>query len=167
MRLFFCMRGVRGNTVEYVALEKTPWFSECDALVRSLGYALVELNVFKRSGKWQVRVVIAGPDAVGIDDCASVHRALQARLEVLLDSRDMYMEVTSPGVERVLKHAGEFKVFSGRAVRLWHVPQAAWVEGVVVSSDEKAVVLACGGENKEYSYSEIAKARLSEFSGTK
>ncbi len=151
--------------MDYIALEKTPWFEDCDKLARSLGYAIVELKVFKRAGKWQVRAVITGSDVVGIDDCASVHRVLQARLEVLLGSQDMYMEVTSPGIERVLKNAGEFKVFTGRKVRIWYIPVSDWIEGVIVSSDEKSVILDTGGENKKYLYSEISKAKLSENSG--
>ncbi len=149
--------------MEYVDLQKLPFFEECGKIVRALGFSLVELNISRRAGAVQVSAVIAGKGDIGIDECASVHQVLQARLEVLLGSGDLQMQVSSPGIGRVLKNAGEFSLFEGRAVRIWHIPEARWVEGRIVSSGCNAVILSGKDGQKEYPYSEISKAKLSDL----
>ncbi len=146
--------------MEYVDFGEIPYFAECEHIVRALGFSLVELKVLRRSSSVQASAVIAGQGDVGIDDCASVHRVLQARLEALLGTGDLQMQVSSPGIGRVLKNAAEFSRFEGRNVRVWSIPLGAWVEGRVASSSREAVVLLEKEEEKEYPYSEISKAKL-------
>ena len=125
-----------------------------------MGFSLVELNIMRRAGGAQVAAVIAGQGDVGIEDCAAVHQVLEARLEALLGTQDLQMQVSSPGITRTLKHAGEFSCFEGRDARVWHIPQGAWVEGRIVSATDKAVILDAKGEQKELPFSEISKAKL-------
>jgi len=165
-RLFFyiwgaCFRPHRSSrVVEYSAPESIPYMKDCDPLVRGLGYSLVELVVFKRQSTWHVRVVIAGQSGVGIQDCTKVHRALLPRLEAVLQSQDMYVEVTSPGLERVLKNASEFSVFTGRGIKIWNTDISDWIQGVVLSADTRSVRLDTGGSEIEVPFDKINKAKL-------
>ena len=153
--------------MEYVDLASLPCFEECDRIVRAMGFSLVELNILRRGGGIQVAAVIAGKGDVGIEECAAVHRVLQARLEALLGQGGFQMQVSSPGIGRVLKNAAEFAIFEGRSARVWHAPQGSWVEGQILSSDREAVVLLGKDGMRKYPYSEISKARLSDFAGKK
>jgi ribosome maturation factor RimP len=61
--------------VDFIKPSTLAHYNECEPLVTGLGYALVELNVFKRQGNWQVKAVITGKNGIGVNDCAKVHRA--------------------------------------------------------------------------------------------
>ncbi len=135
-------------------------YGECEPLITGLGYSLVELNVFRRKGSWQVKAVITGSSGVGVDDCAKVHRALVTRLEAVLDSQDVYVEVASPGLDRIIKNAAEFALFTGVSVRLWNTDITDWIQGTVVSSDKTQVLIDTGTEQLSVPYSKIAKAKL-------
>jgi ribosome maturation factor RimP len=127
--------------VEYISLEKTPYYTECRPLVEGLGYSLLEIQVIKQAGQLQVKAVITGPEHIGIADCSKVHRALLTRLEALLQSQDIYMEVSSPGTGRKIKNGAEFPFFIGRYISVWDTGKTDWVSGKLCGADENAVVL--------------------------
>ena len=101
----------------------------------------------------------AGVD-IGVNDCAKVHHALLPRLEALLGTEDTYMELTSPGMERNIKNAAEFAVFTGREIRVWDKTVTDWVSGVITASDEKSVTLEKDGEKITVPFEQIAKAKF-------
>ena len=58
-------------------------------------------------------------DSVGVDDCANVSRDLSALLDVEEIVPVAYtLEVSSPGLERALRHADDYRRFSGRQAKL-------------------------------------------------
>lgn len=146
--------------MEYIAPEGISHYADCEPLVSGLGYNLVELVVYTRQSAWHVKVVITSPQGVGIKDCSTVHRALLPRLEAVLQSQDMYVEVTSPGLDRVFKNASEFAVFAGRLVKIWDTDISDWVSGTIVSATTESVILATQDGERVYPYTKIAKAKL-------
>lgn len=167
-----------GVLVEYISLDSMPHFADCSPLVTGLGYVLVDLKVVPQHGTIRVKTVIAKPageaGSVGVNDCARVHRALLPRLEAVLGSQDIYMEVTSPGVERLIKNPAEFALFTGRYVRVWDSEAADWVAGKIVSSDSQSITMELvGGESprqvagqvQTIPYQRIAKAKLLQLGG--
>jgi ribosome maturation factor RimP len=125
-----------------------------------MGYSLVELAIFKRQSTWQVKVVITGPNGVGIADCTKVHRALLPRLEAILSSQDMYVEVASPGIDRILKNAAEFGVFTGKLVKVWNSDISDWMQGTVLEAGIESVKLASESGEMDIPFTKIAKAKL-------
>lgn len=86
-------------------------------VVESLGFELFEL---RRGGTrtrpvLDVRIDRTDGEKVTIDDCARVSRAIEARLDAggIVEQRYV-LEVSSPGVERPLRHAGDWRRFVGR-----------------------------------------------------
>ena len=82
---------------------------------------------YKREGRgWVVRVLIDRPgpaataeESVSIDDCSTVSRELSAILDVEDFIPAAYtLEVSSPGLDRPLRHADDFRRFAGRLARL-------------------------------------------------
>src|SRR3989441_4771461 len=60
-----------------------------------------------------------GEDSVSVDDCARVSRDLSA----MLDVEDLVpvaytLEVSSPGLDRPLRHADDYRRFAGRRAKL-------------------------------------------------
>ena len=58
-------------------------------------------------------------DSVGVDDCACVSRDMSAVLDVEDIVPTAYtLEVSSPGLDRPLRHADDYRRFSGRRAKL-------------------------------------------------
>ena len=168
--------------MEYISLDSIPHFADCSPLVTGLGYVLVDLKVVPQNGSIKVTAVITKPagnsGAVGVNDCARVHRALLPRLEAVLDSQDIYMEVASPGMERLIKNPAEFALFVGRYVRVWDSQITDWVAGKIISSDDQSITLELVGEGvteesaqmqagqvSTIPYQRISKAKLLQLGG--
>ena len=72
----------------------------------------------------RVRLDRPGPsataeDSVSVDDCARVSRDLSAMLDVDEIVPTAYtLEVSSPGLDRPLRHADDFRRFTGRRAKL-------------------------------------------------
>ena len=152
--------------MEYQSLSQIPYYTDCEKLVSGLGYSLVNVKVVPQKGRMQVEVTIAFNEssvskAIGIDDCSKVHHLLQPRMEALLKNQDVYMEVTSPGMERHIKNAAEFSLFKNRNVKVYSTEISDWIEGLIIAADENQLTLKnSAGENQTISYSVIAKAKL-------
>lgn len=149
--------------MEYLPLDKIPHFSECEPLVRGMGYVLVDLKIIPQKTVVRINAVIACKDAgasLGVDECSKVHRALLPRLQALLETDQTYMELTSPGTDRNIKNAAEFALFEGREVRVWDKNVSDWISGKILGADEMSVALEVEGQERKFRYEEIAKAKF-------
>lgn len=149
--------------MDYTSLSTLKHYSDCEPLVSSLGYILVDLKIVPQKTTVHISAVIANKDAssgIGVEDCSKVHHALLPRLEALLGTEDTYMEVTSPGMERNIKNAAEFALFKGREVRVWDKTVSDWVGGVIQDADDKSVTLLCEDGAKTVAFENIAKAKF-------
>ena len=149
--------------MEYLPLDKIPHFSECEPLVRGMGYVLVDLKIIPQKTTVNISAVIACKDAgasLGVDECSKVHRALLPRLQALLGTDQTYMELTSPGTDRNIKNAAEFALFSQREIRVWDKNISDWIFGKILRSDENSVTLEADGQEKVFRFEDIAKAKF-------
>lgn len=86
-----------------------------EATLAGLGYELVDLE---RSGKGRLlRVFIDKAGGVNVDDCAAVSHHLSRVLTVENVAYDR-LEVSSPGLDRLLKKERDFVRFTGRKARI-------------------------------------------------
>ncbi len=86
-----------------------------DTTVSGLGYELV---AWERSGKGSMlRVFVDKPGGVEIDDCALVSQHLSRVFEVEGVAYDR-LEVSSPGLDRVLRKDADYARFAGEKARL-------------------------------------------------
>lgn len=151
--------------MDFTSLDSMPYYTQCKSLVEGLGYILVSIHVVPAKTTTKVQAVITNDESnssegIGINDCAKVHRLLLPRLEALLQNQDIYMEVTSPGMERHIKNAAEFSLFKGRDVKVWNTEISDWISGVIKDSDEHQLTLEVMEETKIIPYTNIAKAKL-------
>jgi ribosome maturation factor RimP len=91
--------------------------------VAGLGYELVELERAGSKTRPILRIRVDRPSlapgaaGVTVDDCARVSRAVEAYLDEASDVGERYvLEVSSPGVERPLVRAADFKRFAGSEI---------------------------------------------------
>ncbi len=151
--------------MEYNSLDSIPYFKECAACAKEIGFRLVELQVVPQHGAVRITVVIAAEDPsrdIGVSDCSKVHHALAPKLVELLHKSedDISMEVCSPGIERNIRNAAEFEIFTGREIRVWDKNVSDWVRGVIKSADSERVTLTAESGDSVIAYSDIAKAKF-------
>ena len=130
-------------------------------VVEGLGFSIVELTASTRQDGIHISLVIFSPAGVSVKDCERVHRLAAARAEVASDTRDVYFEVSSPGINRNIKHADEFAVFTGRGVKVLCDGMNEWVHGCIMSADaEEVTIETIEKTGKKIPYSQIKKAKL-------
>jgi ribosome maturation factor RimP len=97
---------------------------ELDKLLYDFGYQVVDLVIAGRTPNRTFRLFIDRVDGgpVTLGDCSSLSR----QLNLYLESRDLFdpmtcsLEVSSPGLDRVLKRPRDFERYLGHEVRVTH-----------------------------------------------
>ncbi len=91
--------------------------AEIEAELSKINIELVDLQYRKESGDMVLRIFIDNDEGVKHETCAYASRAVKT----LLDERDFYydsLEVSSPGLDRVLKKDKDFERFLGTVVKI-------------------------------------------------
>jgi ribosome maturation factor RimP len=136
--------------------------------VAALGFDLVE---FRRGGTSRrplldVRIDRRDGAKVTIDDCAHVSRALEPRLDATgLVGEQYVLEVSSPGVERPLRHADDWRRFAGRRAKVLSAALGGRVEVEVLGVGESdgtevALMRDLQGVEHRIPLAEVREARL-------
>jgi len=120
----------------------------------------------RRQGRSRVlSVVLDADDPVEAD----VVERVTKELSQLLDEADplpgsYVLEVTTPGLDRPLRTARDFRRQRGHQVRVTRAPAGAdttaAVQGTVVAVDERAVTLEVGGDRLEVPLSEVVRGTV-------
>ena len=92
----------------------------------SLGLDIFDVQFRREAGGMVLRIRVDRPgpsakaeDSVSVDDCARVSRDLSAMLDVEDVVPTAYtLEVSSPGLDRPLRHADDYRRFAGRRAKL-------------------------------------------------
>ena len=135
----------------------------------ALGFDLFELR--QRGSKSRpvldLRIERRDGSRVSIDDCARVSRAVEKRLEAERFVGEKYvLEVSSPGIERPLRGAGDWHRFAGQtAVVTAPSLPAGKAEVTIVAlegeaGEEVAVVRDERGAEHRLRLTEVSQARL-------
>ncbi len=138
-----------------------PVAEEVEDTLAGLGYGLVEFSAEFVKGRMHVHSVVHHPDGVSLDRLGEVHRVLEPRLEMLLDARDLYVEFSSPGIERKIKSFHEFALFRGRRVSILPINGSDRTVGMIDRADDLIVaVIDDSGKPHEFAPGSVNKARL-------
>jgi ribosome maturation factor RimP len=142
------------------------------AELEPLGFDLVELRVGGSRNRpiLDVRIDRRDLQKVAVGDCERASRAIEARLDAsvgLIDSR-YTLEVSSPGMERPLRTAAEWRRFTGRranvqSTKLESLGGRAEVEIVSVQeegADARIVVRDLKGTEHTLALADVTEARL-------
>jgi ribosome maturation factor RimP len=132
-----------------------------ERVVEAHGLELVDVQVTRESVGWVVRVTIDRPgpaatpeESVGIEDCSLVSRELGTILDVEdpLD-RAYTLEVTSPGLDRPLRHEADYRRFAGRLAKIvleQPVDGQTFFNGRIQGVEDGAVVLLVGKKERAH-----------------
>jgi ribosome maturation factor RimP len=127
--------------------------------VAGTGFELESLEEVRVGQRWLIRVIIDSDVGVGLDDIATVSRAVS----LALDQRDELiagpytLEVTSPGVDRPLTQPRHWRRNRLRLVRAVLVSGGELV-GRIGDCDDESVTLLASGALCRVRYAELRRA---------
>jgi ribosome maturation factor RimP len=132
-----------------------------ERVISQLGYELVDFEMSNR-GKL-LRLFIDKPEGITLDDCVLVSNQVSHYLAVENDVDYDRLEVSSPGLDRVLKKAVDFERFKGGRVKVkLRVPIEGRKNfiGVLQGLDNEDVLVERDGNTYRLAMANIDKARL-------
>lgn len=96
---------------------------ELEGFLAKNGYELYNVEFVKEGRDWFLRVYIDrvqdSGGGIGTDDCEKVSRYLSARLDALDPiEQNYYLEVSSPGLDRILLKESDYTRYAGRYVNV-------------------------------------------------
>ena len=133
-----------------------------EPVVAGMGYELVELQA--ANGGRMLRLFIDKPGGIDVEDCAAVSRQLSRVFEVEGIEYER-LEVSSPGLDRPLRKAGDFARFVGHKadVRM-RTPDATGRRrfvGVLRGAEEGSVAMELEGQaTVRLALDDVERARL-------
>ena len=129
------------------------------------GFELVDVEYVKEGGTWYLRSYIDKEGGITIEDCEKVSRALSEKLDAEDFIADAYiMEVSSPGLGRVLKKEKDYVRSMGKELELRTYKafdKQKEFYGTLLSYDDDSVTIEIeDGEKKTFQKSDLALIRL-------
>jgi ribosome maturation factor RimP len=125
---------------------------------------LVELEIKFDSGKRVLRLYIDSDRGITLDDCEYVSRQVSALLDLKDPIEQAYtLEVSSPGINRVLRRQKDFDKYAGSPVRIKtreKVDGRRNFIGTLKGTANNEVILDVEGMKVELHIENIEKARL-------
>ena len=90
-----------------------------ETILEAEGMELVHIEFVSEGKQWFLRLYIDREGGVTIDDCVKVSRQLGYEMDVADTIPHAYaLEVSSPGVDRVVGKPKDFQRFSGERIRM-------------------------------------------------
>ena len=142
--------------------------AEIEKLVETLleqeAAELVDLRFAKEGPKWVLRVFIDKPGGVTLDDCAYFSDRIGSLLETQNAVERAYvLEVSSPGIDRVIKKEKDFKRFAGQAIKIrLKVPENGQrnFQCKLVGFENGKVLVEQGGARRDFDLNFVEETRL-------
>lgn len=97
-------------------VEQITLFAE--PILAEQGLELVDIEYQQHGAEWLLRLFVDKEGGVNLDDCAAFSRELSAILDIEEIPPVAYrLEISSPGLDRIIKKDADFARFSGQVVR--------------------------------------------------
>ena len=125
---------------------------------------LVDVEYKKEGKNWVLRVYIDREGGVALEDCQKVSRLAGDLIEVEDVIEPVYtLEVSSPGLNRVLKKEKDFHKYSGKKINVQcHAPMDGRKKftGILTGFIDQSIYLEMDGQQYTIPLSLVAKANL-------
>jgi ribosome maturation factor RimP len=134
-----------------------------ETTVVGLGYELVDVEMSPRGRTIRIFIDVSGKEGgIDVDDCAKVSNQLSRVFEVEGVDYDR-LEISSPGLDRVVKKAADFERFAGQDIQIkLRIPQDGRrnFQGELLGHKDDKVGLRLEKDEVELEFNNIEKARL-------
>jgi ribosome maturation factor RimP len=150
--------------IKDVIIEKL--FKLIEPIVKENDFELYHLEYIKEFGENYLRVYIESPKGIGLDDCEKISRPVSDMLDVEDPiSESYYLEVSSPGIDRILYTDNHLDRYIGSQVlvkleKLFEGKKQ--YEGILVDFDSTEVSLTMSNESFKIPRDKVKTIRLNE-----
>ncbi|MEN6476747.1 MAG: hypothetical protein ABFC75_02010 [Rectinema sp.] len=134
--------------------------ADIESTLEGAGLRLLEFSLSRPRGEVRVRAVVYSPKGTGTKECAKATRLMLPRLQILLGVQDADIEVSSPGIDRILKSEPEWYAFVGRALRVLMKDEEVWREGRLEAAAQGRGRLIQADGPFDFDIAAVMKARL-------
>ncbi|PAF45324.1 ribosome maturation factor RimP [Helicobacter sp. 11S02629-2] len=132
---------------------------ELSALAIANGAKLYDASFVKEDGNLILRISFYKEGGVSLDFCTFMSNLISPLLDVkLADMENYYLEVSSPGIERILSTPNHFGLSKGERLSVKLLDKSI-VEGILLSSDDKGFVIETKEGEKSFSYALCKKVK--------
>ena len=131
---------------------------QIEKIVLSHGARFYDTETVTENDRKIYRVYITREGGVDLDLCAEISNDLSPMLDIHPPvSGNYFLEVSSPGIERILRKRKHFENSVGERIRL-KIGGGGKVKGILESADENGIKIRTDEGMREYDYSQIVKA---------
>lgn len=135
---------------------------EIENKLANINIELVDIEYRKESGDQILRIFIDTDSGVTLDTCSVATRAIKG----LIDDQELdydHLEVSSPGLDRILKKEKDFIKFMGHKIKVkmqknYDGPKK--FNGILTDYNNETITIADGEEIKQIPCSLVATVRL-------
>jgi len=133
-----------------------------ESAAEACGCHLYHMQLVRPGAYTVVQVYIDTPSGVTLDDCAKVNRQLRLQLSNYDAYADYGIEVSSPGVDRVLYTPQHYQAVIVKmvSVRFIYNGEKHRIVGRLEAVENDKVCLLVAEERKEIAFSDIIKSSL-------
>ncbi|MDR2864435.1 MAG: ribosome assembly cofactor RimP [Spirochaetaceae bacterium] len=100
---------------------------------------------------------LGSEDAEG---CRKTREKEAAGVKKKFSPPELYIEVSSPGINRLIREGAEFRYFIDCPVKCWMTALSDWKRGIVESVTETHIMIKGSNGMEKLEYESIAKAKL-------
>ena len=132
-----------------------------EKLVTQLGYELVDFETV--NGGQILRIFIDKGDLIDIEDCTKVSNHVNNVLGVETDYDYERLEVSSPGLDRVIKKLNDFDRFKGQKIKIktrFAIENRKNFKGTLSGTKGQSIMIEIDNESLLIDFENIDKARL-------
>jgi ribosome maturation factor RimP len=132
-----------------------------EKLVTQLGYEFVDFETV--NGGQILRIYIDKGDLIDIEDCTKVSNHVNNVLSVETDYDYERLEVSSPGLDRVIKKLNDFDRFKGQKVKIktrFAIENRKNFKGILSGTKSESIMIEVDNESFLIEFDNIDKARL-------
>lgn len=132
-----------------------------EKLVTQLGYELVDFETV--NGGQIIRIYIDKGDLIDIEDCTKVSNHVNNVLSVETDYDYERLEVSSPGLDRVIKKLNDFDRFKGQKIKIktrFAIENRKNFKGTLSGTKGESIMIEVDNESLLIDFENIDKARL-------
>lgn len=132
-------------------------------IIQDLGYILYDVQYIKEGKDFYLRVTIDKPEGISIEDCETVNGVINEPLDEIDCIKESYfLEVSSPGLERVLRKKWHFEKQIGNKIQIKlfkSIEKKKELEGILKSFSDEYLELEIEGKITQIDRKNIAMAK--------
>lgn len=132
-------------------------------IIENLGYSLYDIRYEKEGKNYYLRIFIDKPDGININDCEIVNNSINDILDKADYIKEQYfLEVSSPGLEKVLRKQEHFKSQIGNkiSIKLFKpINKQKEIIGVLLEYNNNEIIIKLENENLKIDLKDIALAK--------